>query len=336
MIKEVNYKNLDIARYICAIVVIIVHLGTFKNISPDVNYFFNNIVSRICVPLFIFITGFFIGKKEIKNNNYISKYIKNLLPLYIFWSLIYLPFGINYLVEINLPIYLYPIGILFGFTYIGTWYHLWYFPALIFSLLILKYWKKKFSVNTLFVISLFLLIIGSFETYYGILPDFLKNIVVTYKSVFYTTRNFLFFSLFYVVFGYLVGIKKKTKVNNINFKLIISIILLFVEGYFLKSVERLDCNILITPIFVVYYLFMFLINTKDIKFIKFKYPLRELYKYYYLIHMISIIFITFIFDICFKLNVNNEYQILILLFATIITHILSNVVLYIKNKNNHF
>ena len=47
-----------------------------------------------------------------------------------------------------------------GFIYFGTYYHLWFFPALFLSVLILNYWKKHFSMDVLLVISFILLIFG--------------------------------------------------------------------------------------------------------------------------------------------------------------------------------
>lgn len=85
-----------------------------------------------------------------------------------------------------------------------------------------KKWKEKYKLNYLFIISFFLLLFGATETYYGVLPLSIKELVTYYYNIFFTTRNFLFFGLFYVVLGYKMGSKEKTYTKNCFVKLIIS------------------------------------------------------------------------------------------------------------------
>ena len=161
---------------------------------------FNNIVSRICVPLFFIITGYFVAKKEKDKSNYIDTYIKRTIPLYLMWSLIYIPIilmtMIQYLTQINeyiikmnisMPlIILFPIVLIVMLCYSGVYYHLWYFPALMLSLFVLKKWKEKYKLNYLFIISFFLLLFGATETYYGLLPLSIKELVTYYFNIFFT------------------------------------------------------------------------------------------------------------------------------------------------------
>lgn len=157
-----NYKNLDILKYISSILIIILHLRPFLNFSNELDLAFNNIITRICVPIFFIITGYFVAKKGKNNPNYIKDYIRKTIPLYLIWSLIYIPIIIatviqylpaisNYISQFNLPLYYLiplliiaiPIAIIMTLLYTGTYYHLWYFPAIICSLLVLKKWKQK-------------------------------------------------------------------------------------------------------------------------------------------------------------------------------------------------
>lgn len=58
----------------------------------------------MCTFVFI-ITGYFVAKKEKDKSNYIDTYIKRTIPLYLMWSLIYIPIilmtMIQYLTQIN-------------------------------------------------------------------------------------------------------------------------------------------------------------------------------------------------------------------------------------------
>ena len=101
--NKVNYQNLDILKYISAILIMILHLRPFINFSDQLDLAFNNIITRICVPIFFIITGYFVAKKENNNENYIKDYIKKTIPLYLVWSLLYIPIIIGTIIK-YLPI----------------------------------------------------------------------------------------------------------------------------------------------------------------------------------------------------------------------------------------
>ena len=72
-IKKLNYQNLNILKYISSILIIVLHLRPFLNFSNELDLAFNNIITRICVPIFFIITGYFVAKKEKANQNYIQQ-----------------------------------------------------------------------------------------------------------------------------------------------------------------------------------------------------------------------------------------------------------------------
>lgn len=341
-INKLNYQNLNILKYISSILIIVLHLRPFFNFSNELDLAFNNIITRICVPIFFIITGYFVAKKEKENKNYIKEYIKKTIPLYLIWSLLYIPVIIGtiiqylpiineYISKINitlplliiLSIILLPIIVLIALCYTGVYYHLWYFPAIIFSLIVLKKWKQKFNIKYLLIISFILLLFGATETYYGVLPLSIKRTLSYYYNIFFTTRNFLFFGLFYVVLGYYVGTKEKAYSKYCFLKLIVSFFLLTFEAILLHDTDRLNSNILLSCIPLVYYLFISTIylskkinNTKNI---------RNYSKYYYLIHP-SVIFILSIINIKFKSPFINIITIVF------ITHIISIIIIKLKEK----
>lgn len=341
--KKVNYENLDILKYISAILIIILHLRPFIDFSNELDLAFNNIITRICVPIFFVITGYFVAKKEITNNNYINDYIKQMIPLYIVWSIIYIPVIIGtiiqYLPTINsyistidisfallimLLIILLPVALLIALVYTGIYYHLWYFPAVIFSLLFLKKWKAKFNIKSLLLISFVFLLFGATETYWGVIPITFKQLLSYYYNIFFTTRNFLFFGLFYVVLGYYLGSKKEIYSKYCFEKFIISIFLLVFEAILLHDTNRLNSNILISCVPLVYYLFISIIYfTNKIKNTK---RLRNFSKYYYFVHPMMIYLLSLL-----NININSPFiNIILVLF---LTHIISMIIISIKNKN---
>ena len=336
--NKVHYQNLDILKYISAILIMILHLRPFINFSDQLDLAFNNIITRICVPIFFIITGYFVAKKEKNNENYIKDYVKKTIPLYLVWSLLYVPIIIGTIIQylpiineylskinISLPLFiilsmlLLPFAILIALCYTGTYYHLWYFPAIIFSLLILKKWKNKFDIKYLLVISFILLLFGATETYYGILPLSIKELLSYYYNIFFTTRNFLFFGLFYVVLGYFIGTKEKVYSKYCFAKLIISFFLLVFEAILLHDTSRLNSNILLSCVPLTYHLFISVIYITNN--IKLKFQFGSLSKYYYLIHPMIIYILSISYP---KLNNNPWLEIFIVL---VITHIISLIII---------
>lgn len=345
--NNINYDNLDILKYICAVLIVILHMRPFLNFSNQLDLVFNNIITRVCVPTFFVITGYFVYKKEKKNPDYIKDYIKKIIPLYLIWSLIYIPIIIikiiQYLPTINLYItninispillillfvILLPVIILIALSYTGIYYHLWYFPALILSLYVLDKWKRKFPIKYLLIISFVLLLFGATETYYGVLPFSIKRLTSFYYKVFFTTRNFLFFGLFYVVLGYHMGSKEKIYSKYCFEKLIISVFFLVFEAILLHDTKRLNSNILLSCIPLIYYLFIssIFINNN----IKYKFPFRNLSKYYYLVHPMIITILTFLSIII--PNMNPYIKIVIVLS---ITHFISVLIIIFKKKHQN-
>ena len=342
-INKLNYQNLNILKYISSILIIVLHLRPF-NFSNELDLAFNNIITRICVPIFFIITGYFVAKKEKENKNYIKKYIKKTIPLYFAWSLLYIPVIIGtiiqylpiineYISKINitlplliiLSIILLPIIVLIALCYTGVYYHLWYFPAIIFSLIVLKKWKQKFNIKYLLIISFILLLLGATETYYGVLPLSIKRILSYYYNIFFTTRNFLFFGLFYVVLGYYVGTKEKAYSKYCFLKLIVSFFLLTFEAILLHDTGRLNSNILLSCIPLTYYLFISAIYITNS--VKLNFQFGTYSKYYYLIHPM----IIFVISLLYK-NIN-YYPYLNILIVLLITHITSALIIKLKEKN---
>ncbi|MEG0527685.1 MAG: acyltransferase [Longicatena sp.] len=330
--KEVHYDNLDITRFALSIVVVLVHMRPFLGYNDHLDLAFNYIVGRICVPLFFITSGYFAAKKEQERPGYIRNYIKGSLKFYLVWSIIYLPFGIEALdtLNIQLPPAAFPLAILVGFFYTGTFYHLWYFPALLLAMIVLRGWMKRFPMKPLLVISFLLLLLGATETYFGFLPDQLQHFLSTYYfQIFYTTRNFLFFGLFYVALGYYIGTKEKTYVSYAFLKLLLCCVLLVAEALILQTIDRLDSNILLSCIPLVYYLFITLIHTKPFFKTKKTIPYREYYKYYYLVHPFVIYFATMVFLHFDRFEGHYWIQIVIVLTSV---HLLSKAILMLKKK----
>ncbi len=344
--KELHYENLDKLRYFFSVIIIILHFRPFVGTLDRLDIAINYMLGRICVPMFFFISSYFIAKKEKDSKNYISNYLRSLIPVYLVWSAFYIPFLLQYLAphgaEIvsyfsSFPIYIgiplligmIPVGILILLLYSGVYYHLWYFPAFFLSLWILEKWKKKFPVSILLFLSFGLLLLGATETYYGLLPNGFQSWIHSYFDIFITTRNFLFFGLFYVTFGYSVGRKEIHYQPYSSLMVFLCGFLLIFEGLFILTITRKNSNILLSPVLLIYFLFNLLIHVKPHATRTRKYQLRTLYKYYYLTHPMLILLVQYL---TIKMTILKGHAVIQTLLLLGMTHLLSIGIIELKKK----
>ena len=66
MLKKLN---LDIFRFIAALMIVAIHIYPLAVFNQNVDYFFTRVIFRIGVPLFLMITGFFVLPKALKDKN---------------------------------------------------------------------------------------------------------------------------------------------------------------------------------------------------------------------------------------------------------------------------
>lgn len=308
--KQLQYQNLDLFRFLSSIIIIVLHARPFFTVSYEIDMAINNIIGRICVPFFFFISGYFAAKQEQKKPDYIRSYIRSMIPVYLLWSAVYLPWSLSLaapyiqqvsglLCTIGLPtaiqnlllLLLVPLAVIVALLYSGVYYHLWYFPALLLSMLVLRWWKRKYSLRGLLTVSFVLLLFGATETYYGFCGQFFQSLLHYYYAVFFTTRNFLFFALFYVTLGYWMGKQERPASSLCFLKLLLSIAALVGEGMLLQTTQRLDSNILLACVPLVYYLFSCLLYTNIHVPQLSEIPFRAISKYYYLVHPLMILFV---------------------------------------------
>ena len=90
-------SSLDIAKFFCAILVLIIHTDPFGSCSKLLSFGFRNVVCVIAVPFFFCASGYLLAEKlgSFQNageqNGYMKKYLKRLAGIYLFWSAVYFP-----------------------------------------------------------------------------------------------------------------------------------------------------------------------------------------------------------------------------------------------------
>lgn len=129
-----QYASIDIARYVSALLVVCIHTFPFLEISETFNTYFIHTVCRLAVPFFFTTSGFFFfrnydSENEDLNETRLKKALIRLFRIYLIWTIIYLPYTIFDYTHTG-------FHIKYLFTYVrdfflnGSYYHLWFLPAL--------------------------------------------------------------------------------------------------------------------------------------------------------------------------------------------------------------
>jgi len=221
-----QYPWIDRVKYLVSFLVLIIHFRPLSDYNPIIDFSSAQIVSRIAVPFFFISSGYFIGVNGLSKDNVIKSFKKN-FKLYCVWTLLYLPISILFF----MPVF---NNILVNFTVLGFYYHLWFIPALLFSLFALFILSKYLKPRSITFIAFIFFFIGVFgDAYYGLLPKgFLLDTMNQFLQIFRTTRNGLFFGFLFVSLGYLIQktqIQNRIRVRYAWIGFVFSYLLMFVE-----------------------------------------------------------------------------------------------------------
>lgn len=225
--KEQNYYySIDIAKFICAILVIAIHSAPFGSDALILNYSLKHYIARIAVPFFFVASGFFYFKSNDYhdyNTTKAKKYLARLFFLYAFWCLVYFPYHIDACFKNSKGMVHGVLIYLKSFVFEGGHFHLWYVISLFFAILILSIFIKcRMKINHVLVISVVLYCIGLLGQGYSFLLNPLReysviwNALVFIKKIIGTTRNGLFEGLLFVTMGLILATYKNNLASKKN------------------------------------------------------------------------------------------------------------------------
>lgn len=252
-------NSLDFLKFICAFMVVCIHITfpePFKSIIAP--------FSRIAVPIFFIITGYFYSFTKERNRELLQ--IKKIGVLFVFSNIVYLLYSLfkSFLKKETIVDFFYNIFnaktfvnfIFLNESPLGV--HLWYLNALLYILILIyffeKKWNRKFLYPTIPILLLINLILGK----YSIL--ILGN---EFPEVW--TRNFLFLGLPYFLIGDLI-FKMKQKLNYpiLIFSTIIFSCTAFLEDCLLNNFNlNLIRDIYFSTTFLAISVFLLTLNSKD-------------------------------------------------------------------------
>ncbi|MBQ0064694.1 MAG: acyltransferase family protein [Firmicutes bacterium] len=221
-----QYAAVDIAKWVSALLVVCIHTFPFLEISETLNLLWIATVCRLAVPFFFVSSAFFLFKKfedgeEDHNKEVLFDYCMRILKLYGIWTVIYLPYTIWDHMATGFSL----TGIVSYFRDLflnGSYYHLWFLPALVVAAIIVWYLTEHFDLSRSLKIAFGLYVFGYFMNVYSPIWQAVPGISFFYGffiKVFGTARNGFFFGPIYMMIGYLLARTKRLpeKVSLIGF-----------------------------------------------------------------------------------------------------------------------
>ena len=323
--------NIDVWRFVVSFLVVAVHISPFAKISLEFDFFFTRILGRIAVPLFLIITGYYILDKALKDKQILTEYTKKILKIYLLCIILYLPINIYMGSFKNIDIILIIKDVFIN----GTFYHLWYFPALIVGVWITYYLVKKIGRKRALIVTIFLYLIGLFgDSYYGIttMNQITKNVYEFMFHIFDYTRNGFFYVPIFICLGHIVKANTRSSKPNLLYALLF-FTLISVEGSILRyyNLQRHDSMYLFLVPFM-YFFFCYLAEHSKTSNKK----IRNIATYIYIFHPLFIVGIGFVSGIIGtdKIFVENNlvFYLLVCVSTTIFAFLIEKMKEVMKNE----
>ena len=256
-ITEKRNNTVDIFRLICAILVVAIHTNPLTDINYYFGYLGSQILPRIAVPFFFSISGdYYIKKLQRTEDNHIFQvFIKTFLKflkIYSFWSIIF--------IVCDYKLFFYPgatwkgivFSLLINFFVYGTYYHLWYFIGIFFSLIIVTVCYKLKLIKVLAYTSIVLYLIGVLGCSYYKIACMIPGIsLLVNSSYFLLVRRIVLMALPFFMLGYFVScIRERGQIKNIPKKIVIAVILFIIEIIVVNILEMNESIILTLFLYV--------------------------------------------------------------------------------------
>lgn len=145
MADNKSFDSLDLTKWICALMVVIIHANPFQD-TLILSFYVKDVLARVAVPMFFAISGYLFFKKitfenrKIARNSdnikYLLRYVKHLSLIYLFASVFYLLYRLQHWYSIGWWGISALKDYLSDFLLSGSEYHLWYILASIYGIVL--------------------------------------------------------------------------------------------------------------------------------------------------------------------------------------------------------
>ncbi|WP_374017637.1 serine racemase VanT catalytic subunit [Paenibacillus thiaminolyticus] len=206
MTANAQFAGLDRFKIVAALLVIAIHTGLLMSYSPYDDFVLTGIAARVAVPFFFIASGFLLFRKltgeKARDRGLLHRFMCRIGLLYAVSIVLYLPLNgyAGYFVEEDFDV----MSFLRDLVFNGTFYHLWYLPALILGTCITYFLYQTLPLQGMLAAAGLLYIAGLMgDSYYGATVQ-LPVLRAAYAGMFNWfdyTRNGIFFAPIYIGLG---------------------------------------------------------------------------------------------------------------------------------------
>ena len=273
-----QYKSLDFAKFVCAILIIVLHTAPFASYSKILTFGFRNIVTVIAVPFFFLTSGFLAFKKfdlieDSKKKAYVVQYLKRIVLMYLIWSAVYFVFVVIKWFRSGFSIYI-VLEYIKDFFFEGSYSTIWFLPALFTATLAVYLLHKKLSYRNIFALAcvIYIFTLGG-SSYYGLVSQVpsIKVVYDAYYSFFDSIKNGICFGMIFVSMGAMVSdneerITQKTTAPRAFIPVVLFAGLLAIEEFLIAytnwNIRGVDTVIMLVPFTYFFVRFLLVWNVK--------------------------------------------------------------------------
>lgn len=263
--KPLGYPAVDAARFVCALLVVAIHVRPLSTYTELGNFLLDKGLCRIAVPFFFLVSGYFWARKPMTLRS-LGAFLWRIALLYALWTAIYYPIVVE-----SQDMNHYWRRCLLS----GSYYHLWYYPAMfVAAVLTFAAWKCFAGGNSgkaggavVAVAFLFYFIGCMGESYYGLFAQNARivELAEAYFALFWSTRSGLFFGFFFFALGVFLQ-KSRWRMGRpaAAVALAVSLGLMFLEIMTLRRLDvAKDYNLYFALIPATLFLFLFLMGRPE-------------------------------------------------------------------------
>ena len=262
--SKTQYGRVDWFRLAAALMVVAIHTAPFSMLENSrLDAVLTYGLCRVAVPFFLMTTGYFVLAPCVKSGWRDRRYVRFLKKTMIFYGsavLLYVPV-MWYAGKLPAS----PGELLKMLVFDGTFYHLWYFPALLLGCMAAAGLRKGFGLYGALVACGALYLAGLLgDSYYGLIPDgsFLQNIYEGLFQISSYTRNGIFYAPLFLLIGAAFGEKRLWCSRAVRYPgLILSLLLVLLESCVtdVYNLQRHSSMYLALPA-VMYFLYQILLE----------------------------------------------------------------------------
>lgn len=293
-------NSIDIFRILCAFMVVAIHTHPFYDVNETLGFIASELLTRIAVPFFFCVSGYFYIKGIISGKKLFKKTFLNILKQYVFWSIIYFAIQLLHTIKNGDSFLGFIKDCVLKFFVLGSYSHLWFIPALLFAVTVATLFGKlgNRGVAALVWMSVGLYIIGVLVCAYG---NVLSSVPLLDKIIsfeyFTTFRRVVLMGLPFFSLGYFIlKLEKQISKNKSIIFIAIFFLIYLAENIVIRAFQLCKNNVLTFALYpLVIFVFVFLIKTPLTKLSKLSMWSKYCADFIYFSHYIFIILFSYLF-----------------------------------------